>query len=699
MAPITLRYFPLGQFLGDLESAEAITLPAALSSGGSKNLVIDKLARATTILGYSQRNATIVTSNIGATPMRLRALYHYVLRDPATGVITRQELGVFDSGAGVVELRLSTNNGQTWSFVGYLNAGIADVGIIPDFAQQGNALSITTGAGPVLAWDGTTLSAASTPRINAPTITDAGAGQISGAPVWRIVPIRTDGTRKVASPSSLQTVFDNRKVVITWVADTDPTVSGYEVYRSTGSGGLASGAGISGILFLLGTVSGIATVTFTDNVNDLDLISGRVLQEYGDSPPSGAKYAEVSKQRTWYLNIPLYPRRGYWSDPGLPYSVFTDSSFFDFTDAESFSDECTGATGNFQNFAQIVWLERSVWTVSGTGEYNGNVIDLQRKRSDARTGTVHNRTVVRVPAGAKYINETGAKQSTSAVMLAYMTPLADVRLFDGSNDLVISAPKVAAFQRLTYAARRKAFALQDHQRSEITWVFPADSSLEPSFAVTWNYLYGVWYDRPGWASLACALETETATDAVVLLAGEVSLAIGGYCYRLWDGPTFNGTAINARYVTGTLYGSVNYYDRGLTDITLLSWQKRWRWAEFLVKLSGGPLTLLIEWLPTEAGNDDPPYGSQTITLGESNLETSDLSLLTSEDGSQLQAIVSPTMVRVQLRATPAVKARYMHSRGIRLRFSSTTTSVQWSLVGGNIAYQLLASGANRTFRR
>src|SRR5258708_7110313 len=503
---LPVRHIPSGALLGDDESIPSIGLPVAFSSGGSKNLYIDQNGVATAILGYSKQNVAAIVSNTGAAAMRVRALYHYITQ--AAGVLTRQEIGIFDDAAAHFEFRYSTDLGITWTFVSDLGAG--SIGTIPAFAQSGNALVMTNGVLAPQQWDGAALTAVSSTQLVAPVATSAGVstGQKVGNYQFRVVPIKADGTRKVASLPSNVLFVNGEKINVAWTADTDVAVSGYEVYSTNGTGK---------VFYFEGAVTGRLTVAFAANTADADLLANRAVQEYGDAPPVGIYFCAMHKERMWYGRTDASPRKWYFSDAGLPFSVYKEQSFLDMTDAESMSDFSTGGTGNYKGMF-VAWLERSVWTVSGTGTISGAIIDWYRRPTSAQVGTVSHRTVARVPTGAKFIDASGKMSSTADNTLAYLTPFGDIRIFDGDNDTVISAAKSTTLKRLNYLARSKAYVVVDTPRSEFTWVLPLDTSAEPSYAVTWNWKFGVWYER-AW-SFGHALQLESSSTVSTLLGSE-----------------------------------------------------------------------------------------------------------------------------------------------------------------------------------
>lgn len=683
---IPLSFIPIGAFMGTDEGIPSLELAAVFSSGGNKNTYLDKLGRIRTILGYTKQTRVIQGSQTGKQ-MLCRGLYMYGIRQG--NVVTRQLLALFDSG-DAFEFHISADAGVTWQFIG--NYTELAAGAIPDFAQLGTFLVVVNSSflTAPFQWDGNAFTQIQNTQIGFDAFGIISTGQLSGNYQWKIVPVKTDGTRKNASATMVPVALANQKVQISWLADADVTVGSYEIYRTTGTGK---------VYYYVGLAVGRLTTQFTDNSHDLEIIGNRALAEYGDAPPTGVAYCEAHAKRMWYGITQANPRTWYYSDPGLPASVFAENKF-DFTDAESFTDIGVGAIGNFKKMF-VAFLERSIWTVSGAGTFNGAVIDFNQRRTDAITGTVSHRTVAKVPAGARYRNAKGEVQVTQEVLLAYLTPRADIRLFDGNNDTIISFPKSDTLKRLNYAQRRKAWVLTDKTRGELTWVFPADNSAECSLAVSWNYQFGTWDERE-WA-FGHGIEADADTEASVLLAGSASTAIGAVVYRLWNGTTFDGAAITSRVLTTTLYGrSENESEPTLQGQPLFSFEKRWRWAELLFQLASDS-TLLVEWLTGEAGDNDTAQGSRTIANGTQNLVTADGQNVVTNDGQQ---VVVPDEklrpFRVLLNkgndnfSDTSRNPRYLHARGLRLRITSVSNEGGFIGLGLNVAYQLL-QGLKREF--
>ena len=385
----------------------------------------------------------------------------------------------------------------------------------------------------------------------------------------------------------------------------------------------------------------------------------------------------------WYGRTDAFPTRVYWSDPGLPEDVGLNS-FLDFSDSETTGDICTGMFGNYEG-RLIVFTDRAVWAVSGTGQITGNIQDWARIRTNAHTGCVSHRSAARVPAGAKYPDQNGKMQLTDVETIAYFTPLNDIRIFDGDNDIVISHPKKEDLALASFANRRKVFVIEDGVRGELTWVYPGSGQNECTTAVTWNYKWGVWYERE-WG-FACASVGTTSTSAQLILAGSNSTTTGGKVFQLWSGNSFAGSAIEAIWMTKTLYG-VNAADQ-----PAMSNMKRWRWLDLLFQTEGNT-QLTVDWLEGHSPDDAAAYGSAFVSPAAQAIITSDGEAILSADAEALTCSQSTTVVRAILKNTGS---DYLHHEGIRIRVSDNAALGSWALEGMQLAYQILP-GLQRRFQ-
>ena len=666
MSSLPLRLQLVDAFLGSAEGLHSVIMPDIFSSGGSINVYMDRYARVRRILGYSAQG-TAVTTNTGGSATRIRNLFPY--RKTSGGTFVRHLIGFFDDAVNEAELWYSTNEGVSYTFIQDFGAG--SINSICDFAQFGDELYIANGVVAPRMWDGTSIVTAGATQLAAPTIGTIVTGNLSGSFKWKIVPRNSDATRKPASVASAATSLEADAVTVTWVADADVAVVGYEVYRTTGTGA---------IFYFVDYVDGRTTVTYADNEEDLTILENRVLEEHGDAPPT-AYLCVAHKQRMWWLRTDANPQRGSYSDPGDPDSVYSEN-YIEFQDAETQGDLITGAVGNYEGML-VVFEERSIWTVSGTGQIIGNLVDFNRTRTNAQTGAVSDRAIVRVPAGARYIDQTGQVQTTATVALAYMTPLKDIRLFDGDNDLIISHPLSTLISTLSYEHRRKGHTLHDNSRQEIAWIFPAAAASEPSTAAVWNYRWGVWYERE-W-TFASAAELESASEASVLVGGSSSLTAGGLTYELWDTNTFNGVAFTAQWMSKTMYGIQE------AGQPAPSFQKRFRWVDLLF-LTDQDVDITVEWLNGDAPDAADAVGSVTVEPDTEFLVSSDGDTILTADGDDIRVAADTSIMRAKFADSDG---RYLHDSGIRLRIGDAVSTGSWAVEAFTLAYQILPGLARR----
>jgi len=658
---VPLRIQLIDSFSGTQQGIHSIILPDIFSSGGSINVHMDKYARVRRILGYSAQGPAVVT-NTGGNATLIRNLFPY--RQTGSGVpFLRQVMGTFDDGVDEYELWYTTNEGVSYTFVA--DFGASSVGSITSFAQFGDLLFMTNGVTTPRVWNGTTLSNAGSTQLAAPTTAANGTGVLFGSYKVKIVPRKNDGTRKPGSVASTSLSLEGGAMDVTWVADADTDVVGYEEYRTTGTGD---------VFYFSNYIDGRLVVTVTDNNEDLLILENRTLSEHGDAPPT-TYICVAHKQRMWYLNSDNHPQRGTYSDAGDPDSVWEDN-FVEFQDAETQGDLIRGAVGNFEGML-VVFEERSIWTVSGTGQIIGNVVDFNRTRTNAQAGAVSNRSIVRIPAGARYADQVGKIQTTATVTLAYFTPLGDIRLFDGDNDIIISYPLTDLVASLNYAQRVKTHALHDTHRNEVLWMFAADANSEPSVAAVWNYRWGVWYERE-W-NFASAVEIETQTEADVHLGGSSSRVTGGVTFNLWDTNTFNGVGFTAQWMTNTIYGQ---NDNGTPAP---AYQKRFRWADILF-VTDQNVEIDVAWLQGDAPNNADPVGSVTITPGTDVLASSDGDIIETADGDRINLALDSSQMRARF---ADINGRYLHGSGIRLRIGDSISTGSWAMEAFTLAYQIL----------
>jgi hypothetical protein len=386
----------------------------------------------------------------------------------------------------------------------------------------------------------------------------------------------------------------------------------------------------------------------------------------------------------WWLRTDTNPTRGYWSDPGAPESVYAQN-YLDFSDSETVGDQITGALGNYEGLL-VVFTEKALWLVSGTGAIIGDITDWTKTRTNTGTGSVSHRSAVRIPAGSKYADQTGQIQQTSVASIAYFTPLGDIRLFDGDNDLIVSHPVSDTVRAFSYENRRKVWAMIDSANDQAIWFFPSTNAGEPDTAVSWNYRYGVWYK---WTPMPMAhgVEIDTSSDAALLLTGEASTSTGAFIYRFLDGDSFNGSSIEAQWMTKALYG-VNEQGQ-----PALSHTKRWRWLDVLFRVDQN-VTITVEWLTGDSPDTAAALASTTVSPVADGLVTASLETILTADGDTILVSSSSAQAKALLHTSVS---DYLHDEGIRLRVKTNGTAGSWALEAMQLAYQILP-GLKRRFQ-
>jgi len=677
--PIQTQTFSV--FMGTQEGIHSVALPAIYSSSGSRNLWIDKLGRAKKILGYSKQNSSAVTTNTGSAATRLRALRAY----RQTGAsFTRQLLGVFEAASSEYELWYSTNSGVAWTFI--VDLGSGSIGSIPDFAQVDNTLFFANGVVAPRAWDGSSLSTAG-PSAKSPTPTAAvntAAGQLNGTYTYKLVSIEAAGTRHAGSVTSNSLQYADEQCNLSWTADSDSDVTGYELYRTTGTG----------VNFYFVTYIDVRTTTsYTDNASDLDILEHRTLEEHGDAPPTGSYFCEPHKQRLWWGRTDTNPRRVFWSDPGLPDQVGANN-YLDFTDQSSVGDVLTGLVGDFEGML-VVFNERSIWTVTGSGQIVSDIMDWTRTKSNAVTGCVSHRSVVRVPAGAVYTDASGNQVSTNRVMLSYVSPLGDIRLFDGNNDIVISTPVKDTMKTMLYAQRTKIHSVHDIENSHVIFYFPGPTpsgeQAECNHAVVWNYRWGVWYVWPD-MPMAASTTVETSSDTQIILTGEAQTAKGGFCYQFFNGDSFDGSNIPARWITKVIYGTDNSWNVRAPQ-QMMAYVKRYRWLDVIAE-ADSDVTLTIEWMSGNASDDSVSKGGASKSLAPIGLQliTDDGNGIETDDGSNITLPFDSVQQIISLEGT---NGDFIQDVGCRIRISDDAQNGSWSIEGMTLGYQVLPGATRR----
>lgn len=694
--PIQIQLFDA--FLGQNEAIHSVLLPNVFSSGGSKNMYLDKMGRATIIDGYVKQNTTVLVSKTLSDPVQIAGLATH--RTNTAGVFTRILLTVTDDRHNQVEIKKSADDGVTW--IGLTDLGPLAVGRIPDFVQFGDVTFIPTGMGTPKAFDGTTITTAGATQSPTPVVAESSkSGVLSGIYRYKLVSREADGNRSPGSVASTNISTLTHQVELSWTQDSNTDVVGYEVYRTTGTGS---------IYYFVAYVAGINTLSYTDNISDDTIFSARALDEHGEPPPD-VHFAVSHKGRMWWLRTDDAPTTGWWSDPNDPDSLNVAFNYLLFEESETQGDMITGGIGDFGD-QLLIFTENTIWSVNGTGMLiNGFIRDWNKERKNVQTGTVSKRSIVRVPIGAKYQNALGDTEQTQSRSVAYLTPQNDIRLFDGQSDTIISLPLRDTLARINPRARHKAHCLHDLARGQFVWFVPVDGSEECNRAVAWNYLWGVWYEWDA-GSFASSTVHEDANHRRLLLVGEASPTVGGYIYRFFEGPTFNGTEFTGTWMTKPLRGVVNIKD----DLTeALSYDKRFRWVDLTLRadsssMSTGVSPAVHQWTLSWHTEDesDTPATTTVVPYDFVTLSSDPCEILTTNAGASGPTTILPvdwlSTSQVLHISTPLEHRKISFKKGdhdyhtgpaIRLRLSASRGRGSWSLEGMSLAYQVLGGDKRR----
>lgn len=650
---VPIQIHPLTSFLGIEEGINSILLPEFYSPDGSDNTYVDQFGRIRKIKGYGQINTSVVTDTGGSTTA-VRGLFPYTATEG--GTTTRQLIGAFDDGTNEWELWYSTDAGINWTFI--VDIGSGSINTIPDFAQYRDNLFITNGAMAPRKWTGSAISTAG--GTQSPTVTGGvtGTGNLNGNYKWKLVSVEADGSRHPGSVASSMAQLQNEQGNLSWTADADTDVVGYELYRTTGT---------DEIYYFVTYIDTRTTAAYVDNIKDSTILSNRALSNHGEAPPSGAHFVEAHKDRMWYGRTSAHPLRVWISDVALPESVGVNS-YLDFTDVDLGSDKLTGMKASYEG-KMVVFTENSIWTVSGTGAVVNGVRDWYKRRSASREGTVSHRSVVTVPAGAVYRDATGRAQETQKPSLAFFSPHGDVRLFDGQIDIVVSESLGTIRGQLTQDQRHKVHALHDEKEGRIMWFYPFSPATEANLAMVWDYRRGSWHRWSSQNFSAAALLTSATVSQGLVVGSHAAGAIFDY----FTGDSFNGTSITARWTTNTIYGRLGEDTFGReADLPDMARTKRFRWVDLLL-LTDQDTVLTVGVLKAKQAITQTPFAVATITPDDTDRQS--------------------TQRKVLMKGTDG---DYLHDTGFRITVTDSGQSGSWGIESIAYAYQTLPGTKRRT---
>lgn len=658
-------------FMGLQEGLGDLALAAVFSSADSKNVWMDEFSRVARIGGYEKQNSSAVTANTSGDATKLVGLASY--RKVSGGSVSRNVIGIFEDGDNEWEIHTSSNTGSTWTFREDL--GSTAVGKVADFAQFGDILYITSGgAFTPREWNGTALSTSGSTQSPTITVSSGAAGNLNGDYEYRLVSKKVDGSRfATASAVSANVQLENEKGTLSWTSETDSSVIGYDLYRTTGTGKA---------FYFHSFIDGRTTNSFSDDKPDPELLAGAPLEVHGDAPPS-CYLVEPHKQRMWWGRTDANPRRVYFSDIRLPDSNWQELNFLAFDDDKSVGDFITALVGGFEG-ALVVFLERSIWTITGSGEFGNEFYDWNVRRTSASIGAVSHRAVARVQAGSRYSNEVGQVVETSSTSIAYFTPHGDIRLFGGSaTDVVISGPVKDLVASMNYAERDQVFVVDDPTRSHLTWFFPSGTTTYPDDAVTWNYRYGTWYNTPTPATFASGITVETSSESSLILLGEGQTKNGGFAYQWWSSNGFNAQPFTAEWVSKPLVGAT---DGDPSGASIAHRAKRYNWVSIIRNSSSN---VSVDWF------EGFPAIVSAIKKGTVTFPTTSGGTITTSDGNAITTTSGDTINALNQLIASGRKymvesdGNYTVARAARFRIYDTSQEKPWVVEQLTYAYQLL----------
>jgi len=639
---------------GDHEDIGVLSLADIYSSADSKNVRIDKAGEIKKVLGYAQFGTGLngLITDTGGNATDVQGLFQY----GESGL-----LGVFKSSTEV----------EFWSWA---DADLPDTFVFerdlgniaiepPDAAPFGTDLFVTLGQGTPQVFNGSTVvDAGGTVSPTFTSSTAGSAGNPSGTYEFKLVSM-IGNERQIGGPVSTAVQVENKQIDLQWTADTNSLVTGYELYATSGTGKE---------FYFAQYVDLLATASVTYDLLDKRLVRGRPLDEHGEAPADNMYFVEPHRNRMWWGRTDALDRRLWWSSPNDPDSVGTNN-FFDLPDPLLSGDVITGMTGDV-NDSLIVWMERSVYRVSGSGTIIAEGIpDFRLERTNASIGCVSHRSVVKVPSGAKYTTATGETAETSASSWAYFSPKNTIHLFDGDNDVVISYPKHEFLQtdlsRPYYTERKRIWAEHDAEESEVTWYFPLASAGndDVGYGLRWNYKWGTWAEITN-TPFRCGAVISTDTSQQIILTGETSSAVGGFVYI---------NKQSSRYVSAGADIDAEWWTKPLLGVDenggpLIAKSKRWRRLNIVTGAQASALLLTVEWFDGYANGSATAEASLTVNQSGTNLTHVQTKVLLKDSGGD-----------------------YLVSRAMRLKFSDDSDDAAWSVPGFSLGYQVLPGERGR----
>ena len=143
--------------------------------------------------------------------------------------------------------------------------------------------------------------------------------------------------------------------------------------------------------------------------------------------------------------------------------------------------------------------------------------------------------------------------------------------------------------------------------------------------------------------MASSTTVETSSDTQVILTGEAQPSKGGFCYKFFDGDSFDGSNIPARWITKVLYGTDNSWDTRSPQ-KLMAMVKRYRWVDIIAE-ADADVTLSVEWMSGASSDEAVSRGGASKSLAALSMQ------LITADGNGIQKATSRCRLTLSRRSS------------------------------------------------
>jgi hypothetical protein len=220
---------------------------------------------------------------------------------------------------------------------------------------------------------------------------------------------------------------------------------------------------------------------------------------------------------------------------------------------------------------------------------------------------------------------------------------------------------------------------------------PSGEQAESNHAVVWNYRWGVWYVWPD-MPMSASTTVETSTDTQIVLTGEAQTSKGGFCYKFFNGDSFDGSNIPARWMTKVIYGTDNSWSVRAPQ-QMMAYVKRFRWLDLIAE-ADSDVTLTIEWMGGSSSDEAVARGGASKSLEPLGLQliTDDGNGIQTDDESNITLPFDSVQKIINLEGT---NGDFIEDVGCRIRISDDAQDGSWSLEGMTLGYQVLPGAGRR----